>query len=148
VTTQTTAPAKLTPTPTRAATVKPAPDPVKATPVSAPAKPVAAPAKPVAAPAKHAVKIPTKPDSVSAPSPAKPVVKMPTMPISKPAPAVAQAVEEAIEEAEIGDEYEFPSVDPESFVCFGTAEPGHPECEKCSFREPCAKKTDEKKAGM
>jgi len=133
--------------------------------------PVSAPAKPVAAPAKPAVKMPTKPASVSAPSPAKHVVKMPTMPISKPAPVVAQAVEEAIEEAEVGDrfvdkckspvpipknfacfdtdEYEFStSVDPESFVCFGTAEPGHPECEKCSFREPCAKKTDEKKAGM
>jgi len=98
VTTQTTAPAKTTPTPTRAATVKPAPDPVKATPVSAPAKPVAAPAK-------HAVKMPTKPDSVSTPSPAKLAVKMPTMPISKPAPAVAQAVEEAIEEAEVDDRF-------------------------------------------
>jgi len=37
-------------------------------------------------------------------------------------------------------EFDFSKVNPEDFVCFGTIEPGHPECEKCPFKDSCAKK--------
>lgn len=31
-------------------------------------------------------------------------------------------------------------IKPEEYVCFGHLEAGHPECEKCQFKEPCGKK--------
>jgi hypothetical protein len=37
-------------------------------------------------------------------------------------------------------EFDFSNVNPEDFVCFGTIEPGHEECERCPFKEQCAEK--------
>jgi hypothetical protein len=37
-------------------------------------------------------------------------------------------------------EFDFSKMKPEDFVCFGTIEPGHPECEACPFKEACAAK--------
>jgi len=31
-------------------------------------------------------------------------------------------------------------VQPEMYVCFGTIDEGHPECQKCQFNEECAAK--------
>ena len=32
------------------------------------------------------------------------------------------------------------SIQPTEYVCFGNIEVGHPECEKCQFKDPCGKK--------
>jgi len=43
-------------------------------------------------------------------------------------------------ETAVATEFDFSTVKPESFVCFGTIDPGHDECNKCPFKEQCAEK--------
>ncbi len=37
-------------------------------------------------------------------------------------------------------DFDFSKVNPEDFVCFGTIELGHTECEQCPFKVQCAEK--------
>ena len=37
-------------------------------------------------------------------------------------------------------DFDFSKVNPEDFVCFGTIEVGHTECEQCPFKEQCAER--------
>ena len=36
--------------------------------------------------------------------------------------------------------FDFSKTKPEDFPCYGTIEPGHPECEACPFKDKCAEK--------
>ena len=37
--------------------------------------------------------------------------------------------------------FDFSKVNPEDFVCFGTIDVEHEECQKCQFKDKCAEKS-------
>jgi hypothetical protein len=39
-------------------------------------------------------------------------------------------------------DFDFSKVNPEDFVCFGTIEEGHTECEQCPFKVQCAERAE------